>query len=87
LIAAEEVGEFVLENFDDLLAGFDRLQDVGALGFFFNAGDEIFDNAEFDIGLEEGEADIAKGVGDVLFGDFSDTPEVPEGFVEAVSEV
>jgi len=87
LVSAKELGEFVLEDFDDLLAGFDGLQDLGALGFFFDAGDEVLDDAEFDIGLEKGETDIAEGVGNVLFGDFSDTPEVPEGFVEAVSEI
>ena len=54
---------------------------------FLNAGDEVFDDAEFDISFEEGKADVAEGVGDVLFGDFSDTPEVPESFVEAVSEI
>ncbi|MFT6594614.1 MAG: hypothetical protein ACJAT3_000580 [Akkermansiaceae bacterium] len=87
LVATEEFGEFVLEDFDDLLAGFDRFEDVGTVGFFLNAGDEVFDDTEFDIGFQESKADVAEGVSDVLFGDFPDTPEVPEGFVEAVSEI
>lgn len=87
LVAAEEGGEFVLEDFDNLLAGFDGLENVCALGLFLDVVDEVFDDAEFDIGFEKGQADVAEGVGDILFGDFSDTPEVPEGFVEAVSEI
>ena len=51
LIAAKEFGEFVLEDFDDLFTRFDRFQDVCALGFFLNAGDEIFYDTEFNVGL------------------------------------
>jgi len=87
LVTSKEGGEFVLEDFDDLLARFDGFEDVGSLGFVFDVGDEFFDDAEFDVSFEKSKADVAEGVCDVLFGDFSDAPEVPEGFIEAVSEI
>jgi hypothetical protein len=87
LVAAEEFGEFVLENFNDLFAWFHGLEDLGSLGLDADVGDKLFDDSEFDICLKKRETNFAQGVGDVFFGDFSDTPEVPEGFVEAVSEI
>ena len=51
LVAAEQGLEFVVENFDDLLTGFDRLQHVLAKGFFLHLGDEILGDAELDIRL------------------------------------
>ena len=86
MVSAEECGEFVLEDLDDLFAGFDGFEDIDAHGFFLHAGDEVFGDAEFDVGFEEGDADFAEGVGDVLFGDAAYAAEVAEGFVEAVGE-
>jgi len=87
LVAAEECSEFILEDLNDLLARLHRLKNVGALGFNGDLGDELFDDTEFDIGFEKRETNFAEGIRDIFFGDFSDTPEVPEGFVEAVSEI
>jgi len=87
LVSAEEVGELVLEDFDDLLAGLDRFYDVGSLGFDGDVGEEIFHHAELDIGLEEGEADVAECLGDIFVRDFSDAAEVTESFVEAIREI
>ena len=86
LIATEELGELVLEDFDDLLPGFDRFEDLGAHRLVLHVGDEGLGDGELDVGLEEGEADLAEGVGDVFFGDFPDAAEVAEGFVERVGE-
>ncbi len=78
LVAAEEVGELVLEDFDDLLAGFDRLKNVGALSLNADVCDELLDDAEFDIRLEQGEPNFAQRVGDILLRDLSDTTQVAE---------
>lgn len=85
-IAAEELGEFVVEDFDDLFARFDGFEDIDAEGFFFDAGDEIFGDGELDVGFEESDADFAQGIGDVGFGDAAYAAEVAEGFIEGVSE-
>ena len=81
-VAAEQFGEFVVENFDDLLAGLDGLDDVFAEGLLLDLFDEGLGDLVFDIGLQEGEADLAEGIGDVFLGDAAHPAEVPEGLVE-----
>jgi len=76
--AAEEGDEFVLKDFDDLLAGRDAAQDVFAEGFFFYPGDEVFGDLVVDVGVEQGQPDFAEGIGDVLFADASLTAKVLE---------
>jgi hypothetical protein len=49
--------------------------------------DEVFDDVEVDVGLEEGEADLAQGVGDVLVGDGALAAEGLEGALELVGKV
>ena len=48
----EERGEFIVENFDDLLSGRDAAQNLFAEGFFFDPRDEILGDFEMHIGLE-----------------------------------
>jgi hypothetical protein len=48
---------------------------------------ELGDDGEVDVGLEEGEADLAEGVGDVLVGDGALAAEGLEGTLEFVAEV
>ena len=86
LVAAEQCGELVVEDLDDLLAGFDRLEHVLAEGLFLHLGDEVLGDAEFDVGLQQGDADFAEGVGDVFFRNAAHAAEVAEGLVEAVGE-
>ena len=86
LVAAEQQGEFVVEDFDDLLAGFDRLEDVLADGLGLDACDEVLGDAKLDIRFEQGDADLAQGVGNVFFGDAAHSAQVAEGFIETVGE-
>ena len=46
--------------------------------------DELIDDAEVDVGVEEGEADLLQGLGDVLLGDGSLAAEVFEGALELI---
>ena len=46
---------------------------------------QIGDDGEVDVGLEEGEADLAEGVGDVLVGDGALAAEGLEGSLEFVA--
>jgi hypothetical protein len=87
LVATEKGGELVMENFDDLLAGFDGLEDFLALCFFAHGFDEAFRDREFDIGLKKGEADFTESIVDVFLGDLSAAGEIAEGLVEGVAEI
>ncbi len=86
IVATEEGGEFIVENLDDLLAGFDRFEHIQAQGFFLDAVDKITGNGKFHVGLEQGEPDFAQSIADVRFGNFPDAAQVAEGFVEGVGE-
>ena len=86
-IPAEKGGDLVVEDLHDLLAGRDRAQDGFTEGLFLDPGDEILRHGELDVGLEQGEAHFAKGVGDVRLGDLAVTTEFLEGFLKAVGEV
>ena len=85
-VAAEESGEFVVEDFDDLFAGFDGFEDLLAEGLLLDVFDEGLCDLVFDVGFEEGEADFPEGRGDVFFRDFADPAEVAEGLVEVFGE-
>ena len=75
-----------MEKFHDHLAGLDRLEDVLAHRGFLDAGDQLLRHAELHVRLEQRDADLAEGVGDVFIGNFADTTEVAEGLVEVVAE-
>ena len=79
---AEQLDEFVMDDFDDLLAGLDALDDFDADGFGFDALDEIARDLEVHVGFEQGHAHFAQRVGDVALGDFSEAAQVAEGVLE-----
>ena len=76
-----------MDDFDDLFGG----GECG--GYFFADGsgadvlDELVDDGEVDVGLEEGESDLAEGFGDVVVGDGALAAEIFEGTLEFVGEV
>ena len=49
--------------------------------------DDLGDDVEVDVGFEQGEADLAEGVGDVLVGDGALAAEGLEGALEFVAEI
>ena len=86
-VFAEDVDELVVDDLDDLLGGREGGGDLFAEGAGADVLDELVDDGEVDVGLEEGEADLAEGVGDVLVGDGALAAEGLEGTLEFVAEV
>jgi len=84
-VFAEDVDEFVVDDFDDLLGGGEGGGDFFAESAGADVLDELVDDGEVDVGLEEGEADLAEGVGDVLVGDGALAAEGLEGTLEFVA--
>ena len=84
VLGTEQVNEFVVDDFNDLLAGLDTLDDFSADGLGFDAFDEIAGDLEIDVGFEQGHADFAQGfVPAIVVGadlDF-DLPNVAAGHV------
>ena len=57
---AEDVDQLVVDDLDDLLAGLDPVEHVGADRLLADVGHEVLDDLEVDVGLEQGEADLAQ---------------------------
>ena len=87
-VLAEEGDELVVDDFDDLLGGAQRAvrtcrpRDLARM-----CSMRVSDDGEVDVGFEEGEADLAHGVGDVFVGDGALAAEGLEGALELVGEV
>ena len=84
-VFAEDVDEFVVDDFYDLLGGREGGGDLFADGAVSDVLHEVGDDGEVDVGLEEGETDLAEGVGDVLVGDGALAAEGLEGTLEFVA--
>ena len=83
-VLAEDVDELVVDDLDDLLGGGEGGGDLGAEGAGADVLDELVDDGEVHVGFEQGEADLADGVGDVLVGDGAFAAEVLKGALELI---
>ena len=79
---AEQFGEFVGNDFDDLLAGLDAGDDFRAERLGFDALDEIARDLEIHVGFEQRHADFAQGVAGVGLGNFAEAAQILEGVLE-----
>ena len=82
----EERGELLVDDLDDLLAGGEALEDLGADGPLADPRDEVLDDLEVDVRLEQREADLAHRRVDVRLGHATTTGQPGEGLAEAVTE-
>ena len=58
-VAAEQSGQLIVENLNDLLAGRDAAQDILAERLGLDASDEVLGDLEMHVRLEQGEAHLA----------------------------
>ena len=80
------VGQFLEDDLLDLQGGVQRPGEILAHRPFTDAGLERLDDREVDVGLEEGEADLAEDLVDVGLGQAALAPEAGEDAVEAIGE-
>jgi hypothetical protein len=85
-VASEECAEFLVENFYDLLAGSHAAENSFAEGLLLDLGYEILRNLEVDIGIEQGESNLAEGVRDIRFADLALAAEVFENILKFIRE-
>ena len=86
-LAAEDRDELLVDDLDDLLGRVQRLADLVAEGALAHAGGELLDDRQRDVGVEQGEADLADGAVDVRGGQPALAAQVLEGLGEAVGEI
>ena len=75
-----------MDDLHDLLARLEPLEDVLPERALPHRADELLDDLEVDVGLEEREADLARGARDGLLVEAGLAPEVAEGVLEPVCE-
>jgi len=76
--AAEQLHQLAVHDLHDLLRGGQRGEDVLADGLLLDAVDEGADDLEVDVRLQEGDADLAKRLLDVLLGQATAPAELVE---------
>src|SRR5205823_9037188 len=83
---AEELGQLLVDDLHDLLAWREALPHVLAERTLAHVRHELLDDPEVDVGLEEGEANLAHGAGDRLLVEDTAPAEVAEGALELLAE-
>ena len=78
------VGQLLVDDLHDLLAGVEALQDVLAGRALADLRDEVLDDLEVDVGLEQREPDLAHRLRDRLLVEAALAAEVAEGVLELV---
>ncbi len=64
-LAAQCLDHHVVDDLDDLLAGRDGIQHLGADGAFADLGDEVAHHRQGDVGVQQRQADFPQRFGDV----------------------
>ena len=85
-LAAEDGDELLVDDLDDLLGGVQRLADLLAPRALLDRRDEVLDHRQRDVGLEQGDPDLARGRVDVGLGEPALATEVLEGVGKAVGQ-
>src|SRR5919204_36161 len=84
--AAHQGGQLLVDDLDDLLAGVELPDDVGAQAALLDRRGELLDDLEVDVGLQQREADLAHGLVDVVLGQRAAAADVGQGLLELLGE-
>jgi hypothetical protein len=85
-LAAEDVDQLLVHDLDDLLGRVQRLGDLGSAGPFLDPRDETLHHRQGDVGLEQREADLARGGVDVGIGQLALAAQLREDAGQAVAQ-
>ena len=85
-LTAKDLDELLVDDLDDLLSRVERLRQFLAVTAFLDRRNEFLDDRQVDVGLEEGDADLASRGVDVGIGETSLATQSFEGGCEAVLE-
>ncbi len=83
---AEEVGQLVVDDLDDLLAGRDGLQHLLAQGPLLDTGKELAGHLEVDVGLQEDASDLTEALLHHRLRENTPLAQLLQRFVELVTE-
>ncbi len=84
--AAHERGQLLVHDLYDLLARIERVQDVRAQAALLHLRREFLDDLEVDVGLEQGETDLAHRLVDVGLGQLAPAANVRERGLKTIAQ-
>jgi len=84
LAGAHQLGQLVVDDLHDLLAGCQALEDGLPERLLADARDKVADDGEVDVGFEQGKADLAHGARDRFLVELPLLAKVAEGALELV---
>jgi hypothetical protein len=79
---AKQTHHFIVDDFDDLLAGLNTPDYFSPKALGLDAFDEVAGDLEINVGIEKGHSDFSKCFSHISFRDFSQAPQVAEGLLE-----
>ncbi len=85
-LATHQVGELVVDDLHDLLAGVELADQLRAQAALLDLGGELLDDLEVDVRLEQGQADLAHRRVDVLLAQRAVLAQVAERGLELLGE-
>ncbi len=85
-LTAQGGGELLVDDLDDLLGGGEAPGELGPGATQPDPLDEVADDLQADVGLEEGDPDLAQHLGDVGVAEAAASAKAREDPVEAVGE-
>ena len=85
--AAHQRGELLVDDLHDLLAGIEALQHALADAALADLRGELLDDLEVDVGLEQGEPDLAHGAIDVCLAQLAARANAGERVLKAIGEL
>ena len=85
--AAHQLGQLLVDDLDDHLAGIEALEDPLADRLLADSGDEGLRDLVVDVGLEQGETDLAHRLVDVVLAQLSARAQVRHRALEALGEL
>ncbi len=86
-VFAQHGNQLVADNLDHLLGGRERGEHFGSHGLHADLLDQVAHHVQVDVGLEQRHANLAQGLGDVLFGERALAAKGLEGALQFVCQV
>ena len=83
-VPAQQGGDFITENFDDLLSGLDGFEHFLPHRPFLHAADEFPGHAKLHVRLQQSQPDVAQGVCNIFLGNFAQAAQPPERVIQFI---
>jgi len=85
-LPTEDVGEFVADDLDDLLARIERLRQLETHGLLADSFDNGAGDSDVDVGLKQRRADLAQDLVDIAVGQAAFAAQLLEDAIKTIGQ-